>query len=245
MKPFAALLAAYALSAASLTVAAQGEAPKQPASDPASAPASTPAAPKAPATPADKPEGKKPAPATPDERKENLVFVTLETSKGNIVLELNSEKAPITVKNFVEYVQKGHYSGTTFHRVIPTFMIQGGGMSADMKEKATGRGIQNEGLNGLKNVRGAIAMARTNDPNSATAQFFINTVDNAFLDATPNRPGYAVFGRVIAGLDVVDQIKDVKTTTKGMHQNVPVEPITINAAKVITAEEAKTASGGK
>jgi peptidyl-prolyl cis-trans isomerase A (cyclophilin A) len=154
--------------------------------------------------------------------------VVLSTSLGDIKIELDAKRAPISTKNFLSYVDSGHYDGTIFHRVIPDFMIQGGGMDADMREKATGKPIKNESGNGLKNERGTIAMARTMDPNSATAQFFINHKTNAFLD---QGAGYAVFGRVISGMTVVDSIAGVKTTTKNGHQNVPLMPITIKKAK--------------
>jgi len=154
--------------------------------------------------------------------------VVLETSLGNIEIELDDKKAPITVENFLAYVDAGHYDGTVFHRVISGFMIQGGGFDASMSQKPTRGPIKNEFGNGLTNQRGTIAMARTNDPNSATAQFFINTVDNGFLN---NPPGYAVFGKVTAGMDVVDKIEKVATTTKGGHQNVPAEPVTITKAR--------------
>jgi cyclophilin family peptidyl-prolyl cis-trans isomerase len=158
--------------------------------------------------------------------------VKLATSVGDIVLELDAAKAPKTVANFLAYVNAGHYDGTVFHRVIPTFMIQGGGMTADMKEKTTKAPIALESRNGLGNVRGSVAMARTNDPNSATAQFFINVKDNAMLDAANSRDGngYAVFGKVVSGMAVVDKIRDVPTGTKGMHDDVPLTPITINKA---------------
>jgi len=160
--------------------------------------------------------------------------VKLATSAGDIVLELDREKAPKTVDNFLQYVRDGHYNGTVFHRVIPTFMIQGGGMDAKMTEKPTRAAIPLEARNGLNNVRGTVAMARTSDPNSATAQFFINVVDNAFLDAANARDGngYAVFGKVVDGMDVVDKIKAVPTATRGMHQNVPTMPVTIQKASV-------------
>lgn len=162
------------------------------------------------------------------------VPVVMETSKGTIELELYPDKAPITVANFVEYVKKGHYDGTIFHRVIPKFMIQGGGFTPGMEEKPTGEGIKNEAQNGLKNDRGTIAMARTPDPDSATAQFFINLEDNESLnyDAESGQAGYAVFGKVTEGMDVVDAIKEVPTTTKGMHENVPVEPVIIQSVKI-------------
>jgi peptidyl-prolyl cis-trans isomerase A (cyclophilin A) len=158
--------------------------------------------------------------------------VRLATSEGDIVLELDREKAPKTVDNFLNYVKSGHYEGTIFHRVIPTFMIQGGGMKPDMSEKKTLSPIPLESRNGLSNVRGSVAMARTMDPNSATAQFFINTVDNAFLDQPNARDGngYAVFGKVIAGMDVVDKIRAVPTQNAGPHQNVPVKPVLIKKA---------------
>lgn len=166
--------------------------------------------------------------------------VELDTSAGKIVIALDAEKAPKTVANFLSYVKSGHYNGTIFHRVIPDFMIQGGGLDAAMKEKKTQPPIINEGGNGLKNVKYSIAMARTNDPNSATSQFFINTKDNGFLNRSGRNAGYAVFGRVVKGLGVVDSISKVKTTTKesgdrpGLPmQNVPVSAVTIKSAKVI------------
>ncbi len=160
--------------------------------------------------------------------------VKLATSAGDIVVELDAAKAPKTVANFVDYVNAGHYNGTVFHRVIDNFMIQGGGMSADMKEKAVKAPIPLESKNGLVNARGTLAMARTSDPNSATAQFFINLKDNDFLNAANARDGngYAVFGKVVAGMDVVDKIRAVPTGNKGPHQNVPVEPVTIKTATV-------------
>ncbi|HQY09692.1 MAG: peptidyl-prolyl cis-trans isomerase [Burkholderiales bacterium] len=155
--------------------------------------------------------------------------VKLATSMGDIVVELDAAKAPKTVANFVEYVKAGHYNGTVFHRVIPNFMIQGGGMDASMNEKPTRSPIALESRNGLSNVRGSIAMARTMIPDSATAQFFINVKDNPFLDQpnSPDRHGYAVFGKVVTGMDVVDKIKAVPTGNRGGHQNVPAEPVTI------------------
>ena len=158
--------------------------------------------------------------------------VKLVTSLGDIVIELDAAKAPKSVENFVAYVKAGHYNGTVFHRVIPTFMIQGGGMTADMKEKPTRAPIPLESKNGLSNVRGSIAMARTNDPNSATSQFFINVKDNDRLDAANVRDGngYAVFGKVVSGMEVVDKIRDVPTGARGMHDDVPLSAITINKA---------------
>jgi len=160
--------------------------------------------------------------------------VRLATSLGDIVVELDAEKAPKTVDNFLQYVKAGHYDGTIFHRVIENFMIQGGGMKADMGEKPTRGPIPLESRSGLSNVRGTLAMARTMDPNSATAQFFINVKDNAFLDQPNARDGngYAVFGKVVAGMDVVDKIKAVPVADKGGHQNVPVTPVAIKKATV-------------
>jgi peptidyl-prolyl cis-trans isomerase A (cyclophilin A) len=158
--------------------------------------------------------------------------VKLATSAGDIVIELDAAKAPKTVDNFVQYVTSGHFNGTVFHRVIDNFMIQGGGMTADMKEKPTRAPIPLEAGNGLSNIRGTVAMARTMDPNSATAQFFINLKDNAFLNAAPGKDGYAVFGKVVAGMDVVDKIRTVPTGTRAGHQNVPLTPVTIKQATV-------------
>jgi peptidyl-prolyl cis-trans isomerase A (cyclophilin A) len=158
--------------------------------------------------------------------------VRLDTSMGEIVIELDAAKAPKSVANFVEYVKAGHYDGTVFHRVIPDFMIQGGGMNADMQEKATRAPIPLESKSGLTNLRGSVAMARTSNPDSATAQFFINVKDNAFLDAANSRDGtgYAVFGKVVSGMDVVDRIGAVPTGSKGPHQNVPATPVVIRKA---------------
>ena len=154
--------------------------------------------------------------------------VRLSTSMGDIVLELYPDKSPKTVENFLQYVRDKHYDGTVFHRVINNFMIQGGGFNADFQQKATRAPIPLEASNGLKNDRGTIAMARTQNPNSATAQFFINVVDNAALNApNPDGHGYAVFGKVTAGMDVVDKIKLVPVGNQGMHQNVPKTPLTI------------------
>lgn len=159
--------------------------------------------------------------------------VTLKTSMGDIVLELNPQKAPKTVANFLKYVKSGHYNGTIFHRVIGNFMIQGGGFDTNMKQKPTQSTVENEANNGLKNEAYTVAMARTADPHSASAQFFINVKDNSFLDY-PGQDGfgYAVFGKVIKGTDVVNKIKSVETTNSGMHQNVPVKPVVIESASV-------------
>ncbi len=160
--------------------------------------------------------------------------VKLATSMGDITLELDAVKAPITVENFLTYVKAGHYSNTVFHRVISTFMIQGGGMDADMKEKPVRAPIKLESQNGLKNLRGTVAMARTNVPDSATAQFFINVVDNPNLDYPSfDGHGYAVFGRVVEGMEVVDKIRAVAVGNRGFHQNVPTSPIVIRSATVV------------
>jgi peptidyl-prolyl cis-trans isomerase B (cyclophilin B) len=159
--------------------------------------------------------------------------VELHTSAGVIRLELDDSKAPTSVENFLGYVKAGHYDGTVFHRVIKGFMIQGGGMDVDMKQKGTRSPIKNEADNGLRNDRYTVAMARTSDPHSATAQFFINAADNAFLNfrsADPQGWGYAVFGRVVQGQDVVDRIELVKTGRRGFHDDVPLESVTIDKA---------------
>jgi peptidyl-prolyl cis-trans isomerase A (cyclophilin A) len=157
--------------------------------------------------------------------------VVLDTSFGKIELELEDQKAPISTKNFLSYVDSGFYTNTIFHRVIPGFMVQGGGFTAQMLQKQTKDPIKNEADNGLHNVRGTIAMARTSDVNSATSQFFINTNDNAMLDNGVRDFGYAVFGKVVNGMDVVTQIVNAQTTTKGGMQNVPIDPILIKSAK--------------
>jgi len=162
--------------------------------------------------------------------------VKLQTSMGDMVIQLDAEKAPKTVENFLTYVKEGFYDGTIFHRVISNFMIQGGGFEPGMKQKSTNEAVENEANNGLKNNRYTLAMARTSDPHSATAQFFINVSDNDFLNftsPTPNGWGYAVFGEVVEGTEVVDQIKGVKTGTKGFHQDVPTDDVIIEKATVI------------
>ena len=156
-------------------------------------------------------------------------FVVMETSLGSIKLELDGDKAPVTVNNFLSYVEDGFYDGTVFHRVIPNFMIQGGGFEPGLKQKKTKAPIQNEAPNGLSNMRGTIAMARTSDLNSATAQFFINVEDNQGLD--DRRSPYCVFGKVVEGMDVVDKIKAVSTGRRGPHENVPAQDVTIVAAR--------------
>ncbi|MFT4304604.1 MAG: peptidylprolyl isomerase [Candidatus Woesearchaeota archaeon] len=159
-------------------------------------------------------------------------IVVLQTNYGNIEIELYTEKAPVTSENFLSYVREGFYDGLVFHRVIEGFMIQGGGFTQQMEQKETKDPIKLETHPDLKNVRGTLAMARTNNPDSATSQFFINVVDNAFLDARAGNPGYAVFGKVISGMDVVDKIKEVETETKSVHQDWPVENVIIEKAYV-------------
>jgi cyclophilin family peptidyl-prolyl cis-trans isomerase len=160
--------------------------------------------------------------------------IELQTNKGNIRIELDEAKAPTTVANFLSYVEKGHYDGTVFHRVIKGFMIQGGGFAPGMSQKPTDAPIQNEANNGLKNNHYTIAMARTSAPHSASAQFFINLVPNTFLDY-PSRDGwgYAVFGKVVKGMEVVEKIGKVPTKNVGFHQNVPVEPVVVQSARVL------------
>ena len=163
-------------------------------------------------------------------------MIKLTTNHGVIALELNAGKAPKTVANFLAYVAAGHYDNTVFHRVIKNFMIQGGGFEPNMNQKPCQAPVENEAANGLKNKRGTVAMARTNDPHSATAQFFINTVDNDFLDfKSPSGQGwgYCVFGEVVEGLDVVNKIRAVKTGNKGFHQDVPVEDVIIEKAEIV------------
>ena len=170
--------------------------------------------------------------------------VKLHTNHGVITLELDAEKAPVTVANFLAYVEAGHYDNTVFHRVIDGFMVQGGGFDASMNQKATRAPIENEAKNGLKNERGTLAMARTSDPHSASAQFFINLVPNTFLDY-PSRDGwgYAVFGKVVKGMEVVDKIAKLPAANRGVHQNVPVEAIVVESARVVgTAAPAKKPS---
>lgn len=165
-----------------------------------------------------------------------MQYVRLSTSMGDMVLELNPEAAPLTTDNFLRYVQDSHYDGCIFHRVIAGFMIQGGGMNAAMEEKETREPIKNEAQNGLANVKYSIAMARTNQPHSATAQFFINTKDNAFLNFTGENIqgwGYAVFGRVVEGCEVVDKIENVATASRSYHDDVPVDPVIIEKAEVL------------
>lgn len=167
-----------------------------------------------------------------------MAKLTLTTNHGTITLALDAARAPKTVANFLDYARDGFYTGTIFHRVIPGFMIQGGGMETGMRQKATRASVKNEADNGLKNSRGSIAMARTSDPHSATAQFFINLKDNDFLDyksASPQGWGYCVFGEVVEGMDVVDAIAKVRTGSKGMHQDVPQQEVLIEKVEVLEA----------
>jgi len=183
------------------------------------------------------PPAPQPAPAQEPETPigVNKTMVKLETSRGDIVIELNKAKAPLTVANFLQYVKDGHYDGTVFHRVIEGFMIQGGGFTPDLAQKPTRPPVKNEAANGLRNERGAVAMARTNDPHSATAQFYINHATNTFLDfAGPDKPGYAVFGRVVQGMEVVDAIANTPTTTRNDMLDVPKQTIVINRAIVLS-----------
>jgi peptidyl-prolyl cis-trans isomerase B (cyclophilin B) len=165
-----------------------------------------------------------------DEMKNKIIVI--ETNKGNVEVELDFENAPITAENFLSYVESGHFEGTIFHRVIPNFMVQGGGFTPDGNQKDTMKPIKLESQNGLKNLRGTLAMARTNVPDSATSQFFINTKDNDFLDYAPGNPGYAVFGKVINGMEVVDEIEKVKTSNRGPYQDWPVEDVLIEKVYV-------------
>jgi peptidyl-prolyl cis-trans isomerase B (cyclophilin B) len=174
--------------------------------------------------------------------------VALQTSKGRIVIELYADKAPKTTKNFLDYVKAGFYNGTIFHRVIPGFMVQGGGFTPDMTEKPTRPPIPNEADNMVQNQRGTLAMARTNDPDSASAQFFINLVNNGSLNHTAKTPqgwGYAVFGEVVEGMDVVDAIAQVPTTTKGPNGDVPVQPVVVQKATILTAGKAAAKPAAK
>ncbi|MBF0160277.1 MAG: peptidyl-prolyl cis-trans isomerase [Magnetococcales bacterium] len=178
------------------------------------------------------------ASAVPDQitssKKGTKPMVLLSTSLGDIKIALDADAAPVTVANFLSYINDGFYNGTVFHRVIRGFMVQGGGMDANLVSKPTRAPIKNEADNGLRNVRGTIAMARTQVVNSATAQFFINLVDNAFLDNSSRDFGYAVFGHVVEGMDVIDRMAGIATGDRGGHQNVPLQPVTIVSAKVMS-----------
>lgn len=162
-----------------------------------------------------------------------MINLLMKTNHGEVSIELNDEKAPMTVANFVNYVTSKHFDGSIFHRVISGFMIQGGGFDVSMKEKSTNKPIENEAKNGLSNERGTLAMARTNDPHSATAQFFINLINNDFLDNRGEQWGYAVFGKVTEGMDIIDTIAKVKTGNCGFHRDVPVVPVVIESVSVV------------
>jgi len=174
---------------------------------------------------------------------EKTVYVLMTTSMGDISIELNNEKAPISTQNFLSYVDKKYYDGTIFHRVIKDFMVQGGGFTPDMKQKETGKGIKNEWKNGLRNVAYSLAMARTQVADSGTSQFFINAKDNTFLDLPSDGAAYAVFGKVLSGTDVVDKIRAVKTGTKNFMGDVPVETVEIKSVRRMTADEVTKITG--
>lgn len=235
------LFSAFTIGAAVLAVATFAASPAA-AQPPATAPKTE--KPKS-AEPEKKPDQPKTEPkkdetaATPSKPEDKLVYVKMETNKGDIIMELNNEKAPLSTGNFLKYVDKKHYDGTIFHRVINNFMIQGGGFDTGMKQKATEPPIKNEWKNGLKNVRGSVAMARTSVADSATSQFFINVKDNGFLDQPNDGAAYAVFGKVVAGMDVVDKIKVVKTGNKGGMGDVPVDTVEIKTMTRVSAEDAK------
>lgn len=171
------------------------------------------------------------------------VNVIIETDAGTIQAELDGVAAPLTVANFLQYAREGFFAGTIFHRVIPGFMVQGGGMTDDMQRKPTRSPVRNESNNGLSNVRGALAMARTNDPHSATSQFFINLVDNSRLDGRPGTPGYTVFGRVTGGMEVVDRIAAAETASRAGHRDVPRESITITGVEIVKPEGSDDQAG--
>jgi cyclophilin family peptidyl-prolyl cis-trans isomerase len=183
-----------------------------------------------------------PAPPAPTPTPPAGPVVEITTSMGVIKVALDAEKSPISADNFLKYVRAGFYDGTVFHRVMPNFMIQGGGLTPDLKEKPTRPAIRNEAKNGLRNSRGTLAMARLNEPNSATSQFFINVKDNHRLDFGIGGAGYAVFGAVVEGMDVVDKIVGVQTTTRGAYENVPVSPVLIKTAREAKAQAAKPAA---
>jgi cyclophilin family peptidyl-prolyl cis-trans isomerase len=231
-------------AAAPAPAAAPAEKPAPPMGKDKFATTQSPAPAPAPAAPAAKPAPAAPAPAMP---MADTMYAVIQTNKGNIVLELDHKNAPASVENFLAYANSNFYNGTVFHRVIRDFMIQGGGFTTDGTQKATNAPIKNEGTNGLANNRGTIAMARTNDPNSATSQFFINTVDNPALNTRNGRPGYAVFGKVVDGMEVVDVIRAVPTTRKQMttpqgpapFADVPAETVEIIAIKPLPGPPAK------
>ena len=233
------LLRSSLLAACLCTTGAIAQTSAQPpATPPASSPVTgEPAKQEAPKTDAKQETPKTEAPAKGEPAKEPFVYIHMKTSMGDIYMELNGEKAPISTENFCRYVDKGFYEGTIFHRVINGFMIQGGGHTADLKQKAGDPPIKNEWQNGLKNVRGSVAMARTNVADSASSQFFINVVDNGFLDQPRDGAAYAVFGKVIAGMDVVDKIRAVPTGAG----DVPTTPVLIEKVSRISKAEADKA----
>lgn len=179
-------------------------------------------------------------PAETEKNEEKFVYIQMKTTEGDFFIELNNELAPISTANFVQYAEDEYYDGTIFHRVIENFMIQGGGFTKDMKQKTTREGIENEWKNGLSNTRGTLAMARLGGrANSGTSQFFINVADNAFLDQPRDGAGYAVFGKVVKGMEIVDKIRSVPTTTRGAYGDVPVEPVVIEKVTVLDAAKAE------
>jgi cyclophilin family peptidyl-prolyl cis-trans isomerase len=207
-----------------VTMGCGGGSPPPPAEEPKAAPA--------PPAPSEEEPAARPAPSSTGTNP----MVEMRTSLGTMKIELHPDKAPKTVENFLQYAREGFYDGTVFHRVISGFMIQGGGFTPDMSEKETRAPIENEASNGLKNVRGSLAMARTGDPHSASSQFFINTVDNPFLDFTAETVqgyGYAVFGQVVEGLETLDAIKKVSTASRGGYDDVPVDPVVIESVRVL------------
>jgi len=245
MKLFRSLMVAAALAISPVAMAQTTPlTPANPAAKPVDKPAGQPAMPATATKPGMQPEGK-PADTTTTPPSttatEKLVFVKMTTSKGDMILELNNDKAPISTKNFLSYVDDNYYDGLIFHRVIDGFMIQGGGFSPDMVQKKTKDPIKNEWKNGLKNAKYTVAMARTSIIDSATSQFFINVTDNKGLDEARDGAAYAVFGKVVSGTDVVDKIKSVKTGDKNGMQNVPIETITITKVVKLSEEEAKKA----
>jgi peptidyl-prolyl cis-trans isomerase A (cyclophilin A) len=230
-----ATLSAVAMIAAGTLFAPTARAQTDKPAPKADQPVKSPAAPATAGKPEQQPPAKNPEtkPAT-----ENTVYVILKTSQGNITLELNKEKAPISTENFLSYTDKKFYDGTIFHRVIPKFMVQGGGFTTDMTQKRTDKTIKNEWQNGLKNTKGTVAMARLGgQADSASSQFFINVSDNSFLDQPRDGAGYAVFGRVVDGMDVVSKIEGVKTGVKNGMQDVPVDPVVMTEVRRATPEE--------
>jgi len=229
-----ALATAFALSAAAGAMAQGGApaAPTAPAAQPAT-PAKPDAKPDEKSQPAQTPQAQSPS-EKPVSSQPKLLYVKMSTNKGDIYIELNNEKAPISTQNFLSYVDKKYYDGTIFHRVMKDFMIQGGAFTPgnlDAEKPGLDKAIKNEWQNGLKNTRGTLAMARTGDPDSARSQFFVNVVDNPFLDTPRNNPAaYAVFGRVVAGMEAVDAIRQVKTANRGSHGDVPAENVVITSA---------------